>query len=60
VRNRAGERRAPAKGRGRGLRIARSAAAAGGARLEFRSEGDRVVAALELPVEEPGPRADAA
>jgi signal transduction histidine kinase len=60
VRNRASERRRPEKGRGRGLRIARSAAAAGGGRLEFRSEEDRVVAALELPVEEPGPRADAA
>ncbi len=60
VRNRAGERRAPGKGRGRGLRIARAAAASGGGRLEFRSEEDRVVAALELPAEEPGPRADAA
>ncbi len=60
VRNRARERRPPGKGRGRGLRIARSAAAAGGGRLEFRRDEDGVVAALELPVEESGPRADAA
>lgn len=51
VRNRTSGRRPPGKGRGRGLRIARAAAALGGGRLEFRSNKDRVVAALELPVE---------
>jgi signal transduction histidine kinase len=60
VRNRTSGRRSPGKGRGRGLRIARAAAASSGGRLEFRPKGDRVVAALELPVEEPGPTADAA
>jgi signal transduction histidine kinase len=63
VSNRAGERRAPADGRGRGLRIARAAAASGGWRLDYRSEGKRVIAAIELPLEDPGgdgPRADAA
>jgi signal transduction histidine kinase len=60
VRNRTSGRPSPGKGRGRGLRIARAAAASSGGRLEFRPEGDHVVATLELPLEEPGPRADAA
>ena len=40
-------------GRGRGLRIASRAAASAGGRLELAEEGDEVVAALELPVDEP-------
>jgi len=71
VRNRLPESRSPGEGvrggpdgstpglsRGRGLRIARRAAESAGGRLEIGSDGDQVVAALELPVEEP--RADAA
>jgi signal transduction histidine kinase len=59
VRNRLPESRPGAHGGGgRGLRIARRAAESAGGRLELGSEGDQIVAALELPVEEP--RADAA
>jgi nitrogen-specific signal transduction histidine kinase len=60
VRNRAGVRRKSAKGRGRGLRIARSAVGGAGGTLDFRSDADRVVAAIELPVAEDEPPADAA
>jgi signal transduction histidine kinase len=42
--------RPPAGERGRGLGIAERAAAAAGGRLELTTEGDEVVAALELPV----------
>jgi signal transduction histidine kinase len=46
--------------RGRGLRIAALAAESAGGRLRVVPEPDQVVAALELPVEEPGPGPDAA
>jgi signal transduction histidine kinase len=63
VSNRAGDRPAPGERRGRGLRIARAAAASGGGRLDYRSDGGQVMAALELPLEDSGgdgPQADAA
>jgi signal transduction histidine kinase len=46
--------------RGRGLRIAALAAESAGGRLRVVPEPDQVVAALELPVEEPDPGPDAA
>ncbi|HYP49247.1 MAG TPA: ATP-binding protein [Thermoleophilaceae bacterium] len=46
----ASERRAR-EGRGRGLLVAAGAAAALGGRLTLRSDGDAVVAALDLPLE---------
>ena len=60
VRNPVVAPRKPSKGRGRGLRIARSAAAGAGGTLDFRSDADRVVAAIELPIAEDQPPADAA
>ena len=46
---------APDGERGRGLDIAARAAASAGGRLDFVAEGDRVVAALELPIAEREP-----
>jgi signal transduction histidine kinase len=61
VTNRAGAKRKPGPGRGRGLRIAEEAVAQAGGSLELRREGERVLAALELPVDpDDRPRADAA
>jgi signal transduction histidine kinase len=53
VRNRRGGERAPDPDRGRGLTIAARAARDLGGRLDVRTEGDEVVAALELPAERP-------
>jgi hypothetical protein len=47
---RSGPPSAPGPGRGRGLRIARDAAERAGGRLEVVREGERVSAALELPL----------
>jgi len=47
--------RQPQAGRGRGLGIARSAAAALGGSLEARAEAGRFVASLELPVDRGAP-----
>lgn len=57
VRNAAapGSPKAPDRERGRGLDIAARAAASAGGRLDFAAEGDRVVAALELPTTEREP-----
>ena len=59
---RSGPPSAPRPGRGRGLRIGRAAAEGGGGRLEVVRKGDRVSAAIELPLageEPPGLRGDA-
>ncbi|HEU0023465.1 MAG TPA: ATP-binding protein [Thermoleophilaceae bacterium] len=53
VRNRRGDSARAEPGRGRGLTIAERAARELGGRLRVDVEGDDVVAALELPVEEP-------
>ena len=65
VRNRVGREAQPRRRRkperGRGLRIARGAAASGGGRLDYRLDEDGVIAALELPIApNDGPEADAA
>jgi signal transduction histidine kinase len=49
----------PRNDRGRGLGIAARAAASAGGRLDLETDGDHVIAALELPVEEEGPPGEA-